>query len=117
MKKPTSNGNDLYQIGNDYPQVASAYFKLDSYRDGIYTELKDDFNPVTDSALSGDVFWNLKDAKGLNKRTLNVPAFSGDEQVWAPVTDEPTSAFSGALYLSKDYATGKFVAKPEAGEV
>ena len=62
----------------------------------------------------------MKDAKGLNKRTLNVPAFSGEEleeQVWAPVTDEPTSAFSGALYLSKDYATGEFVAKPEAGEV
>ena len=40
MKKPTSNGVDLYQIGNDYPQAPiSAYFVASSYHDGIYTEL------------------------------------------------------------------------------
>ena len=40
MKNPTSNGNDLYQIGNDYPQAPiSAYFVASSYHAGIYTEL------------------------------------------------------------------------------
>ena len=102
MKKPTSNGNDLYQIGNDYPQVADKYFVASSYKDGIYTELKDDFNPVTDSALSGDVFWNLKDKNGLNKRVLDV--LPQDE--WKPFSGDNASALSGDLYLSDDYATG-----------
>ena len=102
MKKPTSNGNDLYQIGNDYPQVAEKYFVLSSYKDGIYTELKDDFNPVTDSALSGDVFWNLKDLNGLNKRVLNkLP-----QDTWSAFSGDNASALSGDLYLSDDYATG-----------
>ena len=43
MKFATSNGNDLYQIGNDYPQgPISAYFETSSYHDGIYTEIKKD---------------------------------------------------------------------------
>lgn len=102
MKKPTSNGNDLYQIGNDYPQVAEKYFVLSSYKDGIYTELKDDFNPVTDSALSGDVFWNLKDLNGLNKRVLDVLP----QDDWKAFSGDNASALSGDLYLSDYYATG-----------
>lgn len=105
MKKPTSNGNDLYQIGNDYPQVAKKYFVLSSYKDGIYTELNDDngFNSVTAAvAASSDVFFDLKDKNGLNKRVLNVLPQSG----WADVSALPTSAWEDDKYLSDDYATG-----------
>lgn len=107
MKNPTINGNDLYQVGNDYPQVADKYFVASSYKDGICTELKSEngFNPVT-GELSGDTFFDLKDMKGLNKRVLNVLPQSG----W----DKPASAFSGAMYLSDDYATA--VASADLGE-
>ena len=107
MKNPTINGNDLYQVGNDYPQVADKYFVASSYKDGICTELKSEngFNPVT-GELSGDTFFDLKDMKGLNKRVLNVLPQSG----W----DKPASAFSGSLYLSDDYATA--VASANLGE-
>lgn len=104
MKKPTSNGNDLYQIGNDYPQVAKKYFVLSSYKDGIYTELNDDngFNSVVEGPASADPFFDLKDMKGLNKRVLNV--LPQDE--WAEVSALPTSAWENDKYLSDDYATG-----------
>lgn len=107
MKNPTINGNDLYQVGNDYPQVADKYFVASSYKDGICTELKSEngFNPVT-GELSGDTFFDLKDMKGLNKRVLNVLP----QSEWA----EPASAFSGAMYLSDDYATA--VASANLGE-
>ena len=105
MKNPTINGNDLYQVGNDYPQVADKYFVASSYKDGICTELKSDYNPVT-GELSGDTFFDLKDMKGLNKRVLNVLPQSG----WAT----PASAFSGAMYLSDEYATA--VASADLGE-
>ena len=111
MKNPTSNGNDLYQVGNDYPQVANKYFVASSYKDGIYTELKSEngFNPVT-GELSGDTFFDLKDMKGLNKRVLNVLPQSG----WAEVSATPASAFSGAKYLSDEYAAA--VASADLGE-
>ena len=107
MKNPTINGNDLYQVGNDYPQTPEKYFVASSYKDGICTELKSEngFNPVT-GELSGDTFFDLKDMKGLNKRVLNVLPQSG----W----DKPASAFSGSLYLSDDYATA--VASANLGE-
>lgn len=107
MKNPTINGNNLYQVGNDYPQVADKYFVASSYKDGICTELKSEngFNPVT-GELSGDTFFDLKDMKGLNKRVLNVLP----QSEWA----EPASAFSGAMYLSDDYATAK--ASADLGE-
>lgn len=107
MKNPTINGNDLYQVGNDYPQVADKYFVASSYKDGICTELKSEngFNPVT-GELSGDTFFDLKDMKGLNKRVLNVLP----QSEWA----EPASAFSGVMYLSDDYATAK--ASADLGE-
>ena len=109
MKNPTINGNDLYQVGNDYPQVADKYFVASSYKDGICTELKSDYNPVTNE-LSADPFFDLKDMKGLNKRILNVLPQSG----WADVSATPASAFSGAMYLSDDYATAK--ASADLGE-
>lgn len=111
MKNPTSNGKDLYQIGNDYPQVAEKYFKLESYKDGIYTELNSEngFNPVT-GELSADTFFDLKDMKGLNKRILDVLPQSG----WKAPTATPESAFSGAKYLSDEYATA--VASADLGE-
>lgn len=111
MKNPTSNGKDLYQIGNDYPQVAEKYFVLSSYKDGIYTELKSEngFNPVTNE-LSADTFFDLKDMKGLNKRVLNVLP----QSAWGDVSATPASAFENDLYLSDDYATAK--ASADLGE-
>ena len=105
MKNPTINGNDLYQVGNDYPQTTEKYFVASSYKDGICTELKSEYNPVQNE-LSADPFFDLKDMKGLNKRVLNVLPQSG----W----DKPASAFSGSLYLSDDYATAK--ASADLGE-
>lgn len=107
MKKPTSNGNDLYQIGNDYPQTVAKYFKPESYKDGIYTELKEDFNPVTGAVGKDDPFFDLKDAKGLNKRVFDVLPQSG----WEGFAEaSATSAF-----LLDDYATG--VVSADLGEV
>ena len=113
MKNPTSNGKDLYQIGNDYPQVAEKYFVLSSYKDGIYTELKSEYNSVTAEgyeANSADPFFDLKDMKGLNKRILNVLPQSG----WDAPSATPASAFENDLYLSDDYATA--VASADLGE-
>lgn len=113
MKNPTSNGNDLYQVGNDYPQVAKKYFVLSSYKDGIYTELNDEdgYNSVTDDkyGYSADPFFVLKDMKGLNKRILNIP-----QGEWDAPSATPASAFEKDLYLSDDYATA--VASADLGE-
>ena len=108
MKNPTSNGNDLYQIGNDYPQVANKYFVLSSYKDGIYTEVNSAtvFNPAGED---GDVFFDLKSKEGLNKRILNVP-----QSAWDDPDATPASAFSGAKYLSDEYATASAEANFEA---
>lgn len=107
MKNPAINGKDLYQVGNDYPQTPEKYFNTDSYKDGIYTEVLSAKNTLAfASATSGDTFFDLKDMKGLNKRVLNVLP----QSEWA----EPASAFSGAMYLSDDYATAK--ASADLGE-
>lgn len=100
MKNPTSNGKDLYQIGNDYPQVAAKYFVLSSYKDGIYTEVNSAVCQLTGAATSGDTFFDLKNKNGLNKRILNVP-----QSGWDAPSATPASAFSGAKYLSDEYAT------------
>lgn len=105
MIKPTSNANVLYQVGNDYAQApASAYFKIDSYHDGIYTKLNQDVNkiPSGEKPFSqdgfDDTFFNMKDPAGLNKRTLDVLP----QSAW----DKPEeSAISGEAYFSDDYAT------------
>lgn len=109
MKNPTSNGKDLYQVGNDYPQTPEKYFKLDSYKDGIYTEVNSAtvFNPAGED---GDVFFDLKSKEGINKRILNVLPQSG----WADVSATPASAFEDTKYLSDDYATA--VASADLGE-
>lgn len=101
MKNPTSNGNDLYQIGNDYPQVADKYFVLSSYKDGIYTEVKSAVCQLTGAETSGDTFFDLKNKNGINKRILNVLP----QSAWDDPTATPASAFSGAKYLSDEYAT------------
>ncbi len=64
-KKPTVNGNDLYQLGNDYPQT-EGYYATSSYADGLYTELKVDVSSMS----------------GYNKRILNV---SGASSVFDPI--------------------------------
>ena len=107
MKNPT-NGNDLYQIGNDYPQAPiSAYFVASSYADGIYTQLNKD-NLFSADSMDGfdDSFFDLKSASGLNKRVLNVP-----QEKWADVTSAgvagEVSAISGEKIFSDDYATAE----------
>lgn len=101
--KPTCNGNDLYQVGNDYPQEASAYFYTDSYADGIYTSGK----------------FDMSAAEGLNKRILNVePGEFGTtiQSAWNPGTDMSgnTIELSAGAWASDDYATAEFSACPEA---
>ena len=111
MKNPTINGNDLYQVGNDYPQTTEKYFVTSSYKDGIYTEVNSAavFNPAGEN---GDVFFDMKSKEGINKRTLNV--LPQDE--WK-LDNEPISAntaFSGSYYFADDYATAK--ASADLGE-
>lgn len=88
MKNPTSNSPDLYMVGDDYPQSPiSAYFKEESYKDGIYTELAD--------SISG-----IKDPAGLNKRILDVLP----QSAWA----EPEVSGTDAIF-SDDYATAEVI--------
>lgn len=117
MKNPT-NGNDLYQIGNDYPQAPiSAYFVASSYADGIYTQLSDTAKEFTGvSGVDGfdNSFFNLKSPSGLNKRVLNVLP----QEDWADVTSTgvagDVSAVSGEMIFSDDYATAELKAFPDA---
>ena len=117
MKNPTCNGNDLYQVGNDYPQAPiSAYFVSGSYHDGIYTELSDAAKEYT-SAESVDgfdnSFFNVKNPAGLNKRILTVLP----QSAWADPTEEgvagEVSAVSGEKFFSDDYATAELKEFPE----
>ena len=118
MKFATSNGNDLYQIGNDYPQgPISAYFVTSSYADGIYTELSDTAKEYTEvSGKDGfdNSFFNLKTPSGLNKRVLDVlPQKKWDDVTSADVNGE-VSAVSGEKIFSNDYATAELSAFPQA---
>ena len=118
MKNPTSNGNDLYQVGNDYPQAPiSVYFVASSYKDGIYTELASaaaEYTKVSGVDGFDNSFFNLKTPSGLNKRVLNVLP----QSAWADVTENDVegavSAVSGELFFSDDYATAELKAFPEA---
>ena len=118
MKKHASNGNDLYQIGNDYPQAPiSAYFVASSYHDGIYTELSDtakEFTKVSGVDGFDNSFFNLKSPSGLNKRVLNVLP----QEDWAEITEDnvdgAVSAVSGEMIFSDDYAAAELKAFPEA---
>ena len=103
MKNPTVNGNDLYQVGNDYPQApVSAYFEEGSYADGIYTKITQTEFDVASKDGHDDSFFAGKTPVGLNKRVLNVLPQSG----WDDVP-------SGAIF-SDDYATAEFTGFPEA---
>lgn len=118
MKNPTSNGNDLYQIGNDYPQAPiSAYFVASSYADGLYTQWNDTAKEYTNvSGVDGfdNSFFNLKSPSGLNKRVLNVLP----QEDWAEITEDnvdgAVSAVSGEMIFSDDYASAELKAFPEA---
>lgn len=117
MKNPT-NGNDLYQIGNDYPQAPiSAYFVVSSYADGIYTQLSNTAKEYTNvSGVDGfdNSFFNLKTPSGLNKRVLNVlPQDKWDDVTSAGVAGD-VSAVSGEKIFSDDYATAELKEFPEA---
>ena len=117
MKNPTSNGNDLYQVSNDYPQAPiSAYFVASSYRDGIYTQLSDtakEFTTVSGVDGFDNSFFNLKTPSGLNKRVLNL-----SQSGWAKVTEDgvagDVSAVSGEMIFSDDYAAAELKEFPEA---
>jgi hypothetical protein len=114
MKKPTSNGVDMYQIGNDYPQAPiSAYFVASSYADGIYTQLNKD-NLFSAKSVDGfdDSFFDLKSASGLNKRILNVPQSDFTVNAEDVVPSGALSAVSGDKYFADEYATADFVAPP-----
>ena len=117
MKKPTSNGVDMYQVGNDYPQAPiSAYFVASSYHDGIYTELASaaaEFTNVSGKDGFDNSFFNLKTPSGLNKRVLAVLPQSGWDTVTEDGVDGAVSAVSGEAYFSDDYATATLEAFPE----
>ena len=118
MKKHASNGNDLYQIGNDYPQAPiSAYFVASSYADGLYTQWNDTAKEYTNvSGVDGfdNSFFNLKSPSGLNKRVLNVLP----QEDWAEITEDnvdgAVSAVSGEMIFSDDYAAAELKAFTEA---
>ena len=115
MKFATSNGNDLYQIGNDYPQgPTSAYFVTSSYADGIYTEINKDLVwDVSSKDGFDDSFFDLKNPEGLNKRILNIPQDKWDDVTTADVLGE-VSAVSGEKIFSNDYTTAELSAFPKA---
>jgi hypothetical protein len=114
MKNPTVNGNDLYQVGNDYPQAPiSAYFEEGSYADGIYTKITNTEFDVKSQDGHDDSFFAGKTPVGLNKRVLDVLPQSG----WAPVGEDDVngevSAVSGEKIFSVDYAAGEFSGFPQ----
>ncbi len=110
MKKPTSNANDLYQIGNDYPQVPSAYFNTDKYADGIYTELKQTDYKVPSQDGYDDSFFLNKTPYGLNKRILNVPQSGWAEPAEGVdfVGDDISAISAVSATFSPDYAVAEF---------
>lgn len=122
MKFATSNGNDLYQIGNDYPQgPISAYFVASSYHDGIYTELASaaaEYTKVSGVDGFDNSFFNLKTPSGLNKRVLDVLPQSGwfTDKLTSGVSGDvygEVSAVSAEAYFYQDYATGELSAFPK----
>lgn len=118
MKLPTSNGNDLYQIGNDYPQAPiSSYFVASSYHDGIYTEIKQSAFEVSSIDGFDNTFFLGKTPVGLNKRVLDVLPQSGwfTDKLTSGVSGDvygEVSAVSAEAYFYQDYATGEFSGFP-----
>lgn len=88
--------DDMYKVGNDYDQVPSAYFRLDSYVDGIYTDVSGaQFSGI--SALNKRI--DVKDQDTFVTYSDNLSAISG--------------SFSGEAdalqLLSNEYATAENV--------
>lgn len=92
---------DLYNLGNDYAQVTSAYFETTHVEGGV------------DKAYSDGLFhYTIKPAyelsggeNALNKRILNVP-----QSDWEAPTFDGAEAFSAqsdaSAVFSPSYATG-----------
>ena len=100
LKPATLSNADLYALGNDYLQETSAYFVEEvsgkkTYRDGIYTKLKDD----------------VRDPDGLNKRIINVA-----QSAWAPSYPALSGETDASAVFSKDYATAKVFGYPFSGK-
>ena len=115
MKKPTSNGVDLYQIGNDYPQdPISSYFVPSSYHDGIYTEIVQSAFAVKSKDGYDDTFFLGKTPLGLNKRVWDVLPQSDWDVTSADYIGAASalSSVSGELYFADEYATGVFSGFP-----
>lgn len=113
MKKPTTNANDLYQIGNDYPQdPLSSYFVTSSYADGIYTEIVQTAFSAKSKDGYDDSFFLGKTPVGLNKRTLDVLPQSAWAEVGEADVAGEVSAVSGEKIFSVDYAAGEFSGFP-----
>ena len=114
MKKPTSNGNDLYQIGNDYPQAPiSSYFVPSSYKDGIYTEIVNSGFSAQSKDGFDNTFFLGKDPVGLNKRVLNIAQSAFDVEATDVVPSGALSAVSGELFFADEYATAVLSSFPE----
>lgn len=114
MKKPTSNGNDLYQIANDYPQAPiSSYFVPSSYKDGIYTEIVNSGYAVTSKDGYDDSFFLGKKPVGLNKRVFNVAQSAWSVEATDVVPSGALSAVSGETFFADEYATGVLSAFPQ----
>ena len=117
MKNPTSNGNDLYQIGNDYPQAPiSSYFVPSSYKDGIYTQLASaaaEFTKVSGVDGFDNSFFNLKTPSGLNKRVFNVAQSAFTVEGDDVIPSGAASAISGEKFFADEYATGELKAFPQ----
>ena len=108
MKKPTTNANDLYQIGNDYPQSPDIYFNTEKYADGIYTEIKQSAYSAESKDGYDDSFFLGKIPDGLNKRVLNVPQKEWDAPVKGVDFDgDDISAISAvSAVFSPEYSIG-----------
>lgn len=114
MKKPTSNGNDLYQISNDYPQAPiSSYFVPSSYKDGIYTEIVNSGYKITSKDGYDDSFFLGKIPVGLNKRVLNIAQSAFTVDATDVVPSGALSVVSGELFFADEYATAVLSSFPE----
>lgn len=116
MKKPTTNGNDLYQIGNDYPQSPlSSYFVTSSYHDGIYTEIVQTAFKKESQDGYDDTFFLAKTPVGLNKRVFDVlPQSAWVAPTSADVTGDVKELSAVSAVFSPDYAVGEFSGFPKA---
>ena len=118
MKKPTTNANDLYQIGNDYPQAPlNSYFVATSYADGIYTKIVQTAYRTESKDGYDDSFFLGKTPDGLNKRVLDVLPQSDWVAVGEDDVNGEVNAVTGEKIFSVNYADGKFSGFPQDSSV